>query len=296
MQKDAFYTVHPAVNMLFFAAVMLITAFVLHPVITGVSLVSACAYAIFLRGRRAAILTLCGLLPFILIVAAVNALFNHAGTRVLFYLNNGNAITLEAVLYGIVSACMFAALIVWFTCLNSVVTSDKYVYLFGRAIPALSLVFSMALRFVPRFTKRIKLVSDAQRSVEPDFGKNPIAGVRHGLSVISVTTTWALESAVGISDSMRSRGYGLPGRTSFSIYRFDKRDAVMAALLFVTFALAVVAIAVKKIYFRFYPSIKYSGASALGVIGCIAFAVLCALPLLLNLKEELRWRVISSKI
>ena len=36
--------------------------------------------------------------------------------------------------------------------------------------------------------------------------------------------TWSLESAIDTADSMRSRGYGEPGRTAFSIYRFDDRD------------------------------------------------------------------------
>lgn len=296
MPKDAFYNVHPAVELAFFIAVMLITAFVLHPVITAVSLVCACAYAVIIKGRKALVYQLCGLLPFMLIVAVLNPLFNHAGTRVLFYLRNGNCVTLEAVLYGVVSGGMFAALIVWFICLNSVLTSDKYVYLFGRIIPAISLIFSMALRFVPRFTQRIKLVSSAQRSLEPALGKSVIKGVRHGLSVVSITTTWALESAVGISDSMKSRGYGLPGRTAFSIFRFDKRDALTVAALAVCAAVSVAAMALKRVYFRFYPSIKYNGWDAFAVLGCAAFAVLCLIPIIINVKEALKWRAIRSGI
>lgn len=296
MRKDAFYNVHPAVELAFFAAVMLITAFVLHPVITGVSLVSACVYAVFLKGRRAVKYMLCGLLPFMLAVAVINPLFNHAGVRVLFYLRNGNAVTLEAVLYGIVSGAVFAALIVWFYCLNTVLTSDKYIYLFGRIIPALSLVFSMALRFVPRFTQRLGLVSAAQKSLETDFGKNPVKGVKHGLAVVSITTTWALESAVGISDSMKSRGYGLRGRTAFSIFAFDKRDALLSAAMLVCFGITAAAIALKQVYFRFYPSIKYNDWGAFPFIGCAAFMLLCLIPVLLNIKEALKWRAIRSKI
>jgi energy-coupling factor transport system permease protein len=46
---------------------------------------------------------------------------------------------------------MLAAVISWFSCYNAVMTSDKFVYLFGRVIPALSLILSMTLRFVPKF-------------------------------------------------------------------------------------------------------------------------------------------------
>lgn len=55
--------------------------------------------------------------------------------------------------------------------------------------------------------------------------------------MLSILVTWALENAIETSDSMRSRGYGLKGRTAFSIYKFTKKDkgllAVMAALFLV---------------------------------------------------------------
>lgn len=296
MRRDAFYSIHPAVNMSFFIMVMLITCLVMHPVIIGISFIAACTYTVYLKGRKALFFDLVFVLPLILIVAVMNPLFNHEGVTVLFYLWNGNAVTKEAVIYGAVSACMFAALIMWFYCLNSVMTSDKYVYLFGRFIPTLSLIFSMVLRFVPRIFKRIAEVSRAQKSIAPPVKKGVITGVRHGISVLSVTVTWALESAVGISDSMRSRGYGLPGRTSFSIFRFDKRDAVISAIMLAGFVLIVTAAALKRISFRFYPSVKYSGVSALGVIGLAAFLILCFIPVLLNVKENISWRLLRSKL
>ena len=296
MRRDAFSTLHPAVNLAFFLAVTLVTAFVLHPVITGISLFCAIVYSIWLKGGKALRFILIFVLPFLIIVAALNPLFNHAGTKVLFYLKNGNAVTLEAVLYGLVSGCMFAALIIWCSCIDRVMSADKYTYLFGAAIPTLSLVFSMVLRFVPRLFRRIREVSEAQRSIAPEMGKSPVKAVKHGISVLSMTVSWALESAVNASDSMHSRGYGLPGRTSFSIYRFEKRDAAVSAVLLISFALSVIAMATKHISFRFYPSIKYGRADALFYIGCAAFFIMCAAPILLDLKEELEWRIIRSRI
>ncbi len=46
----------------------------------------------------------------------------------------------------------------WFSCYNKVMTSDKFIYLFGRLIPALSLILSMALRFVPGLTGQLKVI------------------------------------------------------------------------------------------------------------------------------------------
>lgn len=44
-------------------------------------------------------------------MAALNALFNHAGVTMLFYLPNGNPVTREALCYGAAAAAMFAAVI-----------------------------------------------------------------------------------------------------------------------------------------------------------------------------------------
>lgn len=282
--------------MLFFILVTVTTALVLHPVITGISLAAACAYAILIKGRKALIFCLAFVLPLILIVALLNPLFNHAGVTPLFYLKNGNAVTLEAIIYGINSACMFAALVLWFFCLSACMTSDKYVYLFGKAIPTLSLVFSMVLRFVPRLFTRIREVSNAQKSVAPEFKRSPANALRHGVSVISSTVSWALESAVNASDSMKSRGYGLPGRTSYSLYRFDSRDAALSVILGVCFILSAAAMTLKHIRFRCYPSILFIGTDALAAAGYAAFALFCAAPVILNLKEDIEWRFLRSRI
>ena len=113
-------------------------------------------------------------------------------------------------------------------------TSDKFIYLFGKLIPAMSLILSMVLRFVPKFKNQIEKVSDAQKCIGRDVTNgNTLAKAKHGMKILSIMTTWALENSVETADSMKSRGYGLRGRTNFSIYRFDTRDkrifSVMAA-------------------------------------------------------------------
>ena len=88
-------------------------------------------------------------------------------------------------------------------------TSDKFVYLFGRVIPALSLVLSMTLRFVPKFKAQVKIVSSAQRCVGRDVSNGGVLQrARNGLTILSILVTWALENAIETADSMRSRGYG----------------------------------------------------------------------------------------
>ena len=125
---------------------------------------------------------------------------------------------------------MMVAVITWFSCCNVVMTSDKFVYLFGKLIPALSLILSMTLRFVPRFTAQIKVVTQAQRCVGRDVSSGSVRKrIHNGLTILSIVITWALENAIETADSMRSRGYGMAGRTAFSIYRLQRRDLIAAS-------------------------------------------------------------------
>ena len=82
--------------------------------------------------------------------AFINTAFNHEGITVLYYLPDGNPLTFESVVYGFASSVMLINVIVWFSCYSSVMTSDKFIYLFGKIIPSLSLIFSMTLSFIPK--------------------------------------------------------------------------------------------------------------------------------------------------
>lgn len=223
--RDAFSSYHPAVNFLYFGLVLFFTMCFLHPACLLLSLAAALRYAVCLNGRRAVRRSLRYLLPAALLAALINPAFNHQGATILTYLPSGNPLTLESIAYGLAAAALLSAVVTWFSCYTAVMTSDKFVYLFGRVIPALSLVLSMALRFVPRFQVQARAVSQAQRCVGRDVSDGSLLQrLRNGVTILSILLTWCLENALETADSMKSRGYGLPGRTAFSIYRLDDRD------------------------------------------------------------------------
>ena len=144
--RDTFSSYHPAVNFLYFGLVMALTMCWMHPVSLAVTLSAAIAYNVYLNGRKGVRFSLAFLLPMMLLAALVNPVFNHEGATILAYLPTGNPLTAESIWYGIAAALMIAAVMSWFSCYTAVMTSDKFVYLFGRVIPALSLVLSMTLR------------------------------------------------------------------------------------------------------------------------------------------------------
>ncbi|MCL1982052.1 MAG: energy-coupling factor transporter transmembrane protein EcfT [Clostridiales bacterium] len=296
MNRDAFAGFHPIVNMMYFVVVVGFSMFFTHPVCLGTSLVCAFVYSVYLNGRKAVRFTLVFMLPMMIATAMLNPLFNHEGSTILTYLPGGNPLTLESVLYGVAAAVMLVTVISWFSCINAVMTTDKFVYLFGRVAPALSLMLAMALRFVPRFKAQLKVISDAQKCVGRDASDgNLLQKAGHGIRILSIMVTWSLENAIETADSMKSRGYGLPGRTAFSIYRFDKRDRAALVLILACAAHVAAGAATGGLYFRYFPTIKGVWGTPYAISIFVAYLALCAVPIVINFREDLVWKPIASK-
>jgi energy-coupling factor transport system permease protein len=232
----------------------------------------------------------------LIFAALINPAFNHEGATILTYLPSGNPLTLESIAYGAASAALLVTVIMWFSCFNAIITSDKFIYLFGRVIPALSLILSMSLRFVPRFKAQLRVISNAQRCVGRDVSSGGILKrAKRGIKILSIMVTWALENAIETADSMKSRGYGLPGRTAFSIYRFDKRDARALTFILACGAAVVAGGAVGAYYFRYFPTVKGAELSPARLAMLLVYFALGIAPVILNVKEDLKWKAIASR-
>lgn len=240
---------------------------------------------------------LTALVPMMLMAAIINPVFNHEGATILTYLPSGNPLTLESILYGVASALLLASVILWFSCYTAVMTSDKFVYLFGKIIPALSLVLSMTLRFVPKFTAQFRVVSQAQACMGRSVSDGSLLQrLKNAITILSIMVTWALENAIASADSMKSRGYGLPGRTAFSIYRFDERDKMtLAWLLFCGFYI-LSGWAVGGLQWQYYPIIQGELLGAFPMSFQIVYLALCLTPVFLNGKEDRVWKHLQSNI
>ncbi|WP_213995986.1 energy-coupling factor transporter transmembrane component T [Tepidanaerobacter syntrophicus] len=294
---DAFSTYHPVVNFLYFTLVLVFSMFFMHPICLGISLLCAFIYSVYLKGKNVVSFSFKYMLPMLIATAIINPAFNHEGGTIITYLRDGNPLTLESIAYGIAAAAMLITVIFWFSCYNAVMTSDKFVYLFGRIIPSLSLILSMTLRFIPRFTAQIKIVSNAQKCVGRDVSNGSLLQrVKHGVKILSIMVTWSLENAIETADSMRSRGYGLPGRTAFSIYRFDKRDK--SAIIFLLFCGGYIMLGsmLGGLYYRYFPTMKGVGLELYPVSLYLCYFLLCIMPVVINIREDHKWKAIQSKI
>ncbi len=296
-QMNEFKTYHPIVNFIYFVFVIGFAMFLMHPVALGISFLCSLLSSCLAAGEKGAKARICYMLPMLIIMALINPLFNHEGITILWYFPSGNPLTLESIFYGLGAAGMIVSVIGWFSCYHQVMTSDKFIYLFGRIIPSLSLILSMTLRFVPRFSQQLKVVINAQKCIGRDLSCGTVLErAKNGLHILSVMVTWSLENAIETADSMKSRGYGLPGRTAFSIFRFDKRDRNALLILLSLGLYTLCGSLMGGMDFRYFPSVKAAEISLFGISVFLSYLLLCIYPVMMELWEVRKWKAFRSNI
>ena len=295
--RDSFSEYHPFINLIYFAFTISFSLVLTHPLAQGISLVCAVIYAVSINGKKSVIFLLKYCLPMVLLTAFINPAFNHEGATTLLYFPNGNPLTLESILYGFSAGVMIITTLMWFSSFNSVMTTDKFIYLFGKVIPALSLVLSMSLRFVPKFKSQMQTVTEAQRSIGRDVSNGSLfERTKTAIHIFSIMITWSLENAIETADSMKSRGYGLKGRTAFSIYRFEERDKYTLIWLSFCGLFIIAGTLLNAFGFRFFPDIRYAAFNMTTIPFYCVYSALCITPVILNFKEEKKWKISVSEM
>ncbi len=296
MARDKFEEFHPGVQFLFFFAAVVITMCLIHPAFVVCSAVLAAAYLLLLRGRRAWRL-LAVLLAVFAVISLINPLVNPNGQIVLFTWLGGRPFCLESLFYGMALGGMSVTVLMWFACYNTVMTSDKFLFLFGRFAPSLSLMLTMVLRLVPDFTKKAGQIAGARKCIGKAGEGSRKESAEDGAAVLSSLTSWALEGGIIRADSMRSRGYGTGRRTSFSIYRWKGADRLllpgMLALLLAALACLFIGAAATSYVPRMEIAPLSNGKTLLGLL---AYGCFLAIPTALNIVEKIKWRSLRLKI
>ncbi len=286
---------HPAVLFFYFLMIMLITMLSTNPKIPAISLSGAVAYSISTGGMKGFFKDLRFYIPFFILVAVTNPLVSHNGNTVLFFIRN-NKITLESVCYGLMTALMLVAVVFWFKCINNIMSSDKIIYLFGKTVPKLSVILALSLRFVPLLKRQAGRISNTQKAMGMYSSQSLADRFLGGIRVFSALITWALENAMDTADSMKARGYGLPGRTSFSLYKWTKRDTFVLICTAVMATEIIICMIQGKLGYQFYPVMKAAEYTGYTTFSYIIFTVMAFIPFLVEIKERLMWKLLISKI
>ena len=283
-----FENLHPICILIYFVAVIGLTLVCFHPVMLVVSLVGAFSFLLRLKGGKGAGQQFRFVIPMFLLVAVANPLINHRGVTLLgMFLNQW--ITLEAIAYGITAGLSLAALILWFGCYSEVMTSEKFLYLFGKIAPSSALLISMALQLVPKLNRQLTEIKESQEMLRPakkNFAGKLGTAIRHTSTLVG----WSLEGAVEQTDSMKARGYGLKRRTTFHLFHFDSRDFRFLCGVLMLSGVCVIARAFGHGHMEFYPRMDAVITGESGIVLYLLFGVLTFLPAILEGKETLVWR------
>ncbi len=282
---------HPAVSFIYFAGVITGTIAFQHPIFVTISFVCAFLYSIKRNGWKALAFNL-ALLPLMAAFALYYSSYHHFGVTVLDQNRIGNNMTLESLVYGCVLGAVIAGVLMWFSCVFSVFTTDKVVYLFGKLSPRLSLFLAIALRMIPRIKKEAGKINTAQKGIGRGTNQgNFFQRIKNCIRIFSMLITWLIESLTTASESMRSRGSSLRGRKAFSIYRFDDRDRAYVIGMFLCLTLTVMAIILGQTNSYYDPGILIPPVTGLSFLFYTGYTAFCLMPMGLELWTEYRfWR------
>ena len=270
---------HPIVAFAYFGAVISINMFITEIISLFLCLVLSLVLRFMLKQDKF-LNTLIFVAVTTLVVTAINTMINRSGTTVLGTIFSLN-ITLEAIVFGLKLSFLYLSVINWFFCYSIVVTSDKFIYLFGKIFPSASLLFCMVMRFIPYYQRKFNQISSFAKCI----GKGILKGQSKKQNILNATTllgcmmTISLENSIYTAQSMKSRGYGIKGKTNYSIYKFRNADKMMLSII----VLSVMGFLFLGILHHYPLQLTF-------------LMVLLGLPNIYILIEENKWNILKSKI
>lgn len=278
-----FTALHPLVRLLYFAGVIILPLFLSDPVVSLLFIIFAVAYQALRKGRRCQKeLLFAGVL--MLFTALGNFLFNHMGMTVLLPLFSYD-LTLESLLYGVSQGLGFAAVLLWFTVLSETADSERVLYLF-RFMPKTALVFSMVLGFIPRFQQKAQDIREARLGLN---GGRSDGGLKSAFSDFGALLNYVLESSIVTAEAMEARGYRSDAM-HFRRYRIKGIDIQMMIVILIL-TVSTVLCRQHGCEIAYDPSFSITVQAA----GILFPSLLAAIPFMVTLWEELRWKYSSVK-
>jgi len=287
---------HPLILFIYFISILVFLVTLTNPVFVITGFAAWLFYVLLLIRFKDFIKTIFYSIPMIFFIALINPLFNHIGNTPLLYIND-SPITLEALLYGIFTGVMIMSLIYLFKAFDRCIDSHKFIYLFGRIIPTIALMITMIMRFIPYFNRKLKIITQTQATMGVSTSQGSLKDrLKSGSNILSVLVSYSLEGTIDTADSMKARGYGLKGKTHYNTYILTLRDFVFSGFI-IAFDVFFIIVLVSGMYkFEFYPGITKIVFDTRFIITIIIYFAFMGLPIIINLLEEIRWKLSRLKI
>lgn len=292
---NAFLKLHPIILAFYFFIVITVTMFFSNPVFFIISLFASillyCSlfgFLVFLKKSKnfAVIIILCTIF---------NPLFSKSGKNVLLEFWRIK-ITLQSLLFGFSFGIILVCSILWFLCLSQVITNEKTLYLFGKRMPKVTLTISLSLRLIPDFFKKFSSTSQTQKALGLYTQSGLKEQIKSASSVFLSVCSDVLESSAQTSDSMRARGFGINKYAIYSKYRFYQQDFWVSSII----ALLVFGFAFGNIFgdtkFYYYPTLSPISFNANNILCYFCFGLIAFLPIIIKIKEDVKWKYLTLKI
>lgn len=291
-----FISIYPWLSFTYFLLVILFSLLFKHPLYLSTLFIISLLMVFFFRQVN----ILKSQVKFYLFMASIiiilNPLFVGKGSTILFYIGYHN-ITLESLIYGILFSISLLSVLFFFISYNVIISSQKFLYLFSNIIPSISFIISVTMRFIPLFKRRISEIIDVQNTLKPLSSTSSMrAKLKEGMETLNTLVNWTLEESLENATSMRARGYGLFKRTSGISYSFDKRDSYILLSMLFTFIPTLVGYFVGYGQYQIYPSLGSLDLSLFQIIHYICFVIFSLLPIIIEVREYLRWQFINYKM
>jgi len=195
-----------------------------------------------------------------------NTLTVHAGDRPLFMFPRdlplvgsviGGPVTLNALLYGVVSALALGTLILTFAALNAAVGYEELLRLLPRPLTGLGVTMTVALGFLPQTITALSEVREAQAVRGHSLGR----GLRGLQPVVVSVLALGLERAIALAEAMAARGFGVPQTSGVRIRRTAYRahpwraldSAVTVGSVITAVGIAIVTLSGSALMYYPYP-------------------------------------------
>lgn len=276
---------HPLTILIYYVSVLVLVMLTTNPIIIGVAFLLGIIYQAL---NKPIFKNILWYLLIIMFIALTNPLISYNGSTVLFYVNS-NKYTLEAMLYGANFGLMLVTIITWASNLTLDFTSDKILLLFGKIAPKSAMVLTTAIRFIPLYTKQLKRTRETQKTL--GLTKESIVDDLYlSLRAFSSTLNYSLENAIDTADMMISRGYSTTKRTNFGLYKFRIVDLLL--ILTVVCLDVLIFINLSTAEYQFYPNLTLVSFNYIYIF----VFIIMALPLIKEIKESVKWKLLQSKI
>lgn len=285
---------YPLTTFLFFVAAIALSLVSLNPVVVAIVFVSSSILAVCVGGLKKTAKDFLFYIPIIIVIMIMNPVFSHRGKTVLFFLNS-RPYTLEASIYGLISALMLVSVLFWCKSFSKIFTADKTSFLFGRVAPKLSVLLTAVFAMIPKMKKRFRETDNARRGLGLYSDTGIYEKIKSKLVLFGVVFARMMESSIETGDSMRAKGYGLEKRTSYGKYAFKACDGLFI-VIFGLFAIAAFVLLLLLPSYVYYPTLGRIEMSAWDITAYILIAISTLSASALEIEEKIKWHCLKSKI